>query len=181
MRLTSRLTSKNAADVPVGRGTGSKAFYGLLMALCVVAVPGLAWIVLNRTPFSGDESQYARASIELSRTLQASPLEWVRLLVTISPYKPSALIWLGQFFVPPGSWLGSIDRGLLFCTWSLQMLTLAVLSAGMSPRLLNLAERDGRASYPWFTTLWGKATSRSPVEKIDPSSGGPSPGRRARA
>jgi hypothetical protein len=89
------------------------------------------WVALDRSLFTGDESQYARAAVELIRPLRASPREWLHLMVAISPSKPSALVWLGQFFVPVGSWLGSIDRALVLCSWRVALLTLALLSASL--------------------------------------------------
>jgi len=100
------------------------AAFRISVLLAAIGLPGLFRIALNRAPFSGDESQYARASVELFRSLAKSPLEWLHLLITISPYKPSALLWLGQFFVPLGSWAGSIDRALLLCIWCIQLVTL---------------------------------------------------------
>jgi len=78
--------------------------FRISVLLAAIGLPGLFRIALNRAPFSGDESQYARASVELFRSLAKSPLEWLHLLITISLYKPSALLWLGHFFVPLGSW-----------------------------------------------------------------------------
>jgi len=85
-------------------------------------------------------------------------LEWLHLLITISPYKPSALVWLGQFFVPLGSWVGSIDRALLLCIWCIQLVTLALLASAFwtisgrqlgQPVLVMLI----CASAPLFVTL----------------------------
>jgi hypothetical protein len=104
---------------------------GISFLLVAVVVPGVFRIGLSRAPFSGDESQYALASVELFRSLAKSPSEWLRLLITISPYKPAALVWLGQFFVPLGSWVGSIDRALLLSTWCIQTLTLALLAGAL--------------------------------------------------
>ena len=105
--------------------------FRISVLLAAIGLPGLFRIALNRAPFSGDESQYARASVELFRSLAKSPLEWLHLLITISPYKPSALLWLGQFFVPLGSWAGSIDRALLLCIWCIQLVTLGLLAGAL--------------------------------------------------
>jgi hypothetical protein len=103
----------------------------MFVLLVSLVIPGVFRIALNRAPFSGDESQYARASVELFRKLRSSPSGWPQLLMTISPYKPSALVWIGQFFVPLGSSVGSIDRGLLLCTLCIQTLTLALLAVAL--------------------------------------------------
>ena len=132
--------------------------FRISVLLAAIGLPGLFRIVLNRAPFSGDESQYARASVEIFRSLAKSPLEWLHLLITISPYKPSALLWLGQFFVPLGSWVGSIDRALLLCIWCIQLVTLGLLAGALwkisgrqpgQPLLIMLI----CASPPLFVTL----------------------------
>src|SRR5690242_7525674 len=45
--------------------------------LVAMGLPGLFRIALDRAPFSGDESQYARASVELFRSLMKSPSDWL--------------------------------------------------------------------------------------------------------
>jgi len=80
-------------------------------------LPALIWTLVNRAPFSGDESVYARASLELFRTLLRSPTDWPGLVLSIYPWKPNALIWIGQAFVPAGHLLGSVDTGLLLSVW----------------------------------------------------------------
>ena len=63
--------------------------------------------------------------------LATSPLEWPRQRITISSSKPRALVWLGQFFAPLGSWVGFIDRAPLICTWCVQVLTLGLVSGAL--------------------------------------------------
>jgi hypothetical protein len=70
----------------------------------------------------GDESLYARASLELFRTLLRSPVAWMHGLLDVYPTKPNGLIWVGQFFVPVGYLMGSVDKGLLLSVWITQLL-----------------------------------------------------------
>jgi len=86
---------------------------GLLIAIASL-FPALFFNFLNNFPFRGDDSEYARASVELFRTLIRSPIEWPGQLLAIFLSKPNALIWIGEFFVPVGHLMESIDNGLLF-------------------------------------------------------------------
>jgi hypothetical protein len=90
-------------------------------------LPALLWTVLNQAPSSGDESQYARASLELFRTLLRSPAAWMYRLLDVFPTKPNGLIWVGQFFVPVGYLFGSVDKGFLLSVWITQVLTVVVV------------------------------------------------------
>jgi hypothetical protein len=74
--------------------------FGWLALGMVIAclLPALLWTVLNQAPPSGDESLYARASLELFRTLLRSPVAWIHGLLDVYPTKPNGLIWVGQFF-----------------------------------------------------------------------------------
>jgi len=157
-----RLSAKGKEDTIawqwIRRSITQPAVSGMSILLVAIALPGLFRIALSRTPFAGDESQYARASIELFRSFARSPLGWLHLLITISPYKPSALVWLGQFFVPLGSYVGSVDKALLLCIWCIQVLTLGLLASALwkisgrqlgQPVLIMLI----CASAPLFVTL----------------------------
>jgi tetratricopeptide (TPR) repeat protein len=90
-------------------------------------LPALVWSLLNQAPRSGDESQYARASLDLYRTLLRSPVDWMYRLLHVFPSKPNGLIWVGQFFVPLGFLIGSVDKGLLLSVWITQVLTIVVV------------------------------------------------------
>jgi len=132
---------------------------GVLIPLGLL-LPAFVWILLDRAPFSGDESVYARPSLELFRTLLASPLEWPRRALDIFPLKPNALIWIGQGFVPAGYLLRSVDKGLLLSVWTSQLLTVIIVYLAM----VRLSKRDSStavlgslivASAPMFVVLGG--------------------------
>ena len=80
-------------------------------------LPALAWILLDRAPLSGDDSVYGSASLELFRTLHTSPTQWFSRAMDVLVSKPNGLIWIGQFFVPVGRLMGTVDRGLLLSVW----------------------------------------------------------------
>jgi hypothetical protein len=119
--------------------TGSWPF-GLLVVLIPLGLilPGLVWSLFNQAPFSGDDSVYARASLELFRTLLESPLEWPRRSMDILPLKPNALIWIGQGFVPAAYLLGSVNKSLLLSVWITQLLTVIIMYRAM----IEFSERD---------------------------------------
>ena len=154
-------------------------------------LPALIWILLDKAPFSGDESVYARASLELFRTLLVSPLEWAHRSLNILPSKPNALIWIGQAFVPVGYLLGSVDKGLLLSVWIAQLLTglivyravdqlvdgdfttavlgsLIVVSAPLFVSLggYYMVEAIQTLAVAWFILIMARAGSWAPVYTI---------------
>jgi len=60
-----------------------------------------------------DEAIYGKGSVELFYTLSHSPKRWLRLMLNILHEQAPGVSWLGQFFVPLGYLVGSIDVSLL--------------------------------------------------------------------
>src|SRR5258707_33331 len=88
--------------------------------------PSLVWIALDRSVWTWDPAKYGKSSVELFFGLVNSPQSWIALMLdTLGAQAPGAS-WLGQFFVPLGSILGSIDVGLLLSIWVTQAFTLAL-------------------------------------------------------
>lgn len=99
----------------------------LAYALPVLAIlPSLVWVALDRSAWGGDQSQYGRASLELFYTLIHYPAEWPRLMLDVF-FKPPAIFWVGQLFVPLGHLVGSIDKGLLLSVLVTQALVLVLM------------------------------------------------------
>jgi hypothetical protein len=79
-----------------------------------IMLPAVIWIVYDRSPFGGDQSWYAKASIELYKAWSVSPKVWVKEMIHVSEIKAPGIVWIGQFFVPIGLIFGSIDSALMF-------------------------------------------------------------------
>jgi hypothetical protein len=93
----------------------------------ILSLPFFAWVLLDRTPFAGDQAQYARATIELFSALRQSPDEWLPAVLGAFPTKPNGIIWTGLPFVPIGILIGSIDTALLLSVAACAALVLLLL------------------------------------------------------
>lgn len=93
------------------------------MILC----PSLVWVARNRSVWPWDQAWFARYSVELFETLRTDPLAWPAALAHATPMKPPAVAWIGQFFVPLGLSVGSVDAGLLFSIWMTHLVALMVV------------------------------------------------------
>ena len=96
-----------------------------LVPLAMVA-PSLIWIALDKSVWMWDQSIYGRGSVELFYVLVHSPGRWLRRL-NIPQSQAPGVSWLGQFFVPIGYLLDSIDKGLLISIILTQALTLLLV------------------------------------------------------
>jgi hypothetical protein len=108
--------------------------------LSIVSLLGLLWIALDRAPFGGDQSHYATEAVNLFRTLRESPSLWPSAMSRAIGFKAPGIVWIGQFFVPIGALLGSVDAGLLLLIALVHLL--AVLLTYHSLRAL--ADDDAR-------------------------------------
>ena len=68
-----------------------------------------------------------RATLDLYHALTHTPAQWPRLMLEIFPTKPNGLIWIGQFFVPLGYVIGSLDTALLLAIALMQFVTLVLI------------------------------------------------------
>src|SRR6516162_5286644 len=92
----------------------------------VLVFPSVIWIVLDTSAWGEDQSQYAFATLELFHTLMHAPLEWPARMLDVFTYKPNALIWLGQAFLPL-AFLSSVNTALLFTTVAAPMATIVLV------------------------------------------------------
>jgi hypothetical protein len=101
----------------------------LLIYLVPVALisPSLIWIALDKSVWMWDEAIYGKGSVELFYTLSYSPRRWLRLMLNILHEQAPGVSWLGQFFVPVGYLLGSIDTALLVSIVLTQAFTLLLM------------------------------------------------------
>ena len=93
----------------------------------VLVFPSVIWIALDKSAWGGDQSQYGFATLELFQTLTHAPLEWPARMLDVFPYKPNALIWLGQAFLPLAFLIPSVSTALLFTTVAAQAATIALV------------------------------------------------------
>lgn len=111
----------------------------LLIAILAVllVLPSLAWIALDRQAWPWDPAWYGELSVDLYYLLRHDPALWPRMMGTAFGQKAPGIAWIGQFFVPLGQWLGSIDAGLLVSIVLTQMAALALTGGA----LLRLSRR----------------------------------------
>lgn len=103
---------------------------GLLCILSLIAaalIPNVLWIIRDHTPWPWDQAWYGEVSVDLWFNLTHSMLNWGRTMLTGLNMKPPGIVWLGQLFVPFGSWCGSIENALLFSVLLTQAVTLYIV------------------------------------------------------
>ena len=91
-----------------------------------MVVPSLFWIALDESVWMWDQSIYGTGSVELFYVMVHSPGRWLRRL-NIPQVQAPGISWLGQFFVPLGYLLGSIDTALLISIIMTQAITLLLV------------------------------------------------------
>jgi hypothetical protein len=98
------------------------------IGLClVVALPLLVWMFLDKDPFGGDQSIYASATLDLYRSQALGPSPWADAMISSMGYKAPGIAWLGQWFVPLGGVLGSVDAALMLSIVATQAVTLLLI------------------------------------------------------
>jgi hypothetical protein len=93
----------------------------------VLICPSLIWVALDKTIWPWDQAWYGKGSTELFYTLIYHPSFWWPALLNTVSQKAPGIAWAGQFFVPIGYQLGSIDVGLLLSILVTQILTLTII------------------------------------------------------
>jgi len=86
--------------------------------------PSLIWLAFDRRVWPWDQAWYGEISLNLFYTLTEAPASWLTEMRQAIGQKPPGVTWLGQFFVPIGYLLGSIEAGLLLSIVFTQSLTL---------------------------------------------------------
>lgn len=77
----------------------------------LLILPNFIWIVLDKSVWRGDPVGYALGSADLYQKLIQNPYVWVRYL--FGGYKGPFILWIGQFFVGIGNFIGSVNFSLL--------------------------------------------------------------------
>lgn len=99
---------------------------------CVaIMLPLLVWVIVDKSPFGGDQSDYARASLTLY-SLVGTPGSWLHEMLHVLGNKAPGITWLGQWFIPIGYYLNSINLSLLLSIVLTQFITLMLIYHALS-------------------------------------------------
>lgn len=112
---------RERSAVPVSVRFDSPSVDYVLIFLMVL--PNLVWILIDRSLWTSDAAMYGLSTLKVHYALVEGHVDWWPVMLSISP-KPPILPWLGQFFVPLGRTLGSVDSSLLLIPFLAQVLTL---------------------------------------------------------
>ena len=120
--------------------------------------PSLIWIALDHSVWMWDQAAYGKGSVELFYKLIHSPKGWIQLMLDVLHAQAPGVSWFGQFFVPLGYPLGSIDVSLLLSIWITQALTLMLMYRSISQlsgqdQLLSITGCLVVASAPLFVGM----------------------------
>jgi hypothetical protein len=100
----------------------------LAIALAVFSCVALVFPLILRIPslviIGGDQSQYAKAAIDLYQSWQNGPSAGWSEMVASMKFKPPILPWTGQFLLPFRDIFGSADAALLYGMAALLLLSL---------------------------------------------------------
>lgn len=89
--------------------------------------PSIVWIILDQRVWAEDQSWYGQVSVSLFYHLTHSPLDWTKEMISAFGIKAPGIAWLGQFFVPIGQFIGSIEIGLLLSIIATQFSVLLLI------------------------------------------------------
>ena len=92
--------------------------------LVTAFIPSLIWIFTDKRVWPWDPAWYGEVSVELFYRLTHTPEKWLELLFSAFSIKAPGVAWLGEFFVPLGMALDSIEFGLLFSILTTQFVAL---------------------------------------------------------
>lgn len=96
-------------------------------ALAIFLMPSVYWTVQDRSVWPWDPAWYGEVSADLWFTLLNSPGHWWLAMMRAFGIKAPGIAWVGQWFVPIGRMLGSIELGLLLSIIAVQFGTLVLM------------------------------------------------------
>ena len=164
-------------DVPLS--PNSWRLWGVLL---VAVLPSVLWIAVDKSVWPWDQAWYGMHSVELFFSLIYTPLDWFPAMLNILGRQAPGIVWAGQFFVPVGLVIGSMDAGLLLsivvaqavavvlmykasCEWAQGRLWVAVTGAiamAAAPLFIALshyylAEMMQTMAVAWFMLIMARA------------------------
>jgi hypothetical protein len=88
--------------------------FKLTIWIIIVAlfIPSLYWVYADRSVWGWDCAGYAWGSTELWYFLRHAPSLWWQVMTGVLGNKAPGLTWIGQFFVPLGASIHSVEFGL---------------------------------------------------------------------
>ena len=102
--------------------------FNALLTGALLILPSLVWYLRDESVWSWDPSWYGEVATRLWFVLtQKEFLLWLEEMVNAFGTKAPGVAWFGQFFVPIGVAVNSVEVGLLFSIWFTQLLTLSLI------------------------------------------------------
>jgi hypothetical protein len=99
----------------------------LFLVLCLL--PGFIWLCLDQRVWSFDEAWYGEVAVDLWWNLSHQPWKWPKAMLTAFGSKAPGIAWLGQWFVPLGQAIGSVEAGLQLSVLACQAASLLLIFA----------------------------------------------------
>jgi len=128
------------------------------LLLSLLILPSIAWVFLENRSWENDAVEYAGYSIESNRRLFSDSIfTWLDSMFTRYRVKPPLLMWVGQWFVPLGVFLGPVRKGLLFAPIVFSLLSVFISYTAFkrmfNDRLIALAGAVFISASPLFIGL----------------------------
>jgi len=100
--------------------------YWAVLSILVLMLPSFYWIANDHHPWPWDQAWYGEVSADLWFKFTHHVSEWFPAMATAFETKSPGIAWFGQFFVPLGRVIGSIDTALLFFVVATQIGSIAL-------------------------------------------------------
>lgn len=128
------------------------------VVILIVMFPSFYWIANDHHVWPWDPAWYGEVSVDLWFRFTRRFSKWVPAMLGAFASKSPGIAWLGQFFVPLGRGIGSLETGLLCSIIATQMGSLALfyrISKEFAPerRLVSAAGILLFASAPLFVAM----------------------------
>ncbi len=124
LQLKKQLGPRPQPPAPV---TPARGRWANLLLACALLAPALLWSALDETVWPWDPAWYGEVATDLWWLLVHHPAQWCAQMMSAFGTKAPGIAWLGQFFAPLGSAVGSIEFGLLVSVWVASLATLLLL------------------------------------------------------
>lgn len=121
----------------------------------ILMIPSLIWVIRDRSLWGYDQVWYGETTVDLWWSLTHTPWKWIGQVFRALGDKAPGVTWFGQFFVPVGQALGSVELGLRVSILACQLISLVLIYAFTNKvlegdRLLSTIAMLTMASSPLF-------------------------------
>ena len=151
----SRSPSAVAESAELPRKAVMRIFLGAV--ILVLLAPSAVWIARDHSVWPWDQAWYGQVATDLWFAATHSLRAWGANMLFAMDIKPPAVAWIGQFFVPLHTVLGSVENALLFSilvTQAALLWTIFKIGEAISAsRLIALAGMVFAAGTQAFTGL----------------------------